>query len=80
MNAERHYRILRCHRDTDGDWQKTVAQGIAGYPKAKAIAAEMQRRYDAKHPKKTSWTKDLFIPELEKEQWILQFNSPVEGA
>jgi hypothetical protein len=62
----RTYSIVRSHRDNDGEWEKIVDSGL-DWNTAKARAEELSEAERRAHPEKTSWTRDLFIPQLEKQ-------------
>lgn len=68
---DRWYRIT-CSSGDDWNVKTIVRENIFGYREADAIRKQFQDEYDAKHPEKTSsWTKDLYGVELEREQRTL---------
>jgi hypothetical protein len=64
--SARTYSIVRHHRDLDGEWEKVVESGIIGYKSASAKSEALNETERKLHPTKTSWSRDLFIPRLEK--------------
>jgi hypothetical protein len=68
--AKRRYRIVRVNR---GNWpangrREIVASGLT-LDEARAQADELSKAERAAHPELASWTRDLFIRELETPPW-----------
>jgi len=61
----RIYRIWQCAGNHITD--DLIKTGIVGYQPATQEADRLQKIYDQEHPNLTTWTKDLFIVELECE-------------
>ena len=64
--ADYRYSIIRGHRDTDGTWNKVEASGLT-LEAARAKEAELTKAEKKLHPKKTSWTRDVFCLQLESK-------------
>ena len=73
----RTYRIIRNHRDTDGQWDVVVQSGL-DWNTADAKRNELSRAEMALHPTKTSWTRDLFIVEMEKAPAPVSVGRPAD--
>jgi hypothetical protein len=59
------YRIVRSRHFSEKEPDTVVESGILGCSNARAKAEKLQAEYDRENPKLTTWTKDLFMVELE---------------
>ena len=62
------YRIIRSSRYPDRE--EIVETGIVGYGPADEKRNALKAEYRQRHPEKTSWTTDLFLVELERDEDI----------
>lgn len=60
------YSIIRSHRGPNSDiWEKAVESGL-DWETAKARSEELNSAEILAHPEMTSWVRDLFYPQMEK--------------